>query len=373
MSGITDLKPVRSVKGQPLYRVVQNQLRDAIDNGMFEPGQRLPSTKALSDQLSVSLVTVHRALQELVAGGVLRRGQGKGTFVHEHYDRPEHIATELRFGLVFQNESTLADPYHGRVLQGVRDAASEMGIDLVLLRYGEDWRKECAGYLYVNPFPEQLATSPRFGSSAGMTKGNVPVVGIGVAPASLEGMGVVDTDNAEMVSSAVQLLYDHGHRRIAYVGDGSPASNNLDRERGYRQMCSQLGIQIDESMVFMTRGWQLAAGGHDRLLDLLRRKDRPTAIVAGGYYLALDVYAAAKRAGLQIPTDLSVTGIDDPPSAAYLSPPMTTFRQPLEEAGRRAVEILFHKIHTPSATGRYLVLHATFMNRESVATVPIQC
>ncbi|MEL7474202.1 MAG: GntR family transcriptional regulator, partial [Planctomycetota bacterium] len=78
MSRLEELQPVRPQDGQPLYVTVQETVRAAINKGVFPPGGRLPSTKAMSAQLGVSLVTVHRALQELVAGGVLRRGQGRG-------------------------------------------------------------------------------------------------------------------------------------------------------------------------------------------------------------------------------------------------------------------------------------------------------
>jgi len=152
-------QPVSSSNGTPLYAAVRDRVHQAIERGEIKPGERLPSTKALSQSMEVSLVTVHRALNELVSSGVLRRGQGRGTFVHENFAKPGHIASDLRLGLVFHPESTLADPYHGRVLQGVRDASHDHGVDLVLLRYNEDWRRECAGFIFVNPYPCLLYTS----------------------------------------------------------------------------------------------------------------------------------------------------------------------------------------------------------------------
>src|SRR3954465_13201320 len=79
------LKAVVPQAGRPLYLSARDAVRDAIDGGMFAPGEQMPSTKELSEQLDVSLVTAHRALQELVSSGVLQRSQGKGTFVHQRY------------------------------------------------------------------------------------------------------------------------------------------------------------------------------------------------------------------------------------------------------------------------------------------------
>ncbi|MEQ8769733.1 MAG: GntR family transcriptional regulator [Phycisphaerales bacterium] len=373
MPGLEGLDPVAAKPGTPLYQAVRDSVHDLIEQGRLAPGDRLPSTKVLSQQLEVSLVTVHRALNELVASGVLRRGQGRGTFVHEDFAKPEHIAGDLRFGLVFQKESTLADPYHGRVLQGVRDTAAELGIDLVLLRYGEDWRKECSGFLYVNPFPEQLERRPQFGGGATSKKkarDRAPVVAIGAGTRDDRSVVGVDTDNVGMMADAVALLARHGHERIGYVGDQSPASNSIDRERGFRAGCASCDLELDESLILLTRGWTLEESGTQRLTEMLARPDRPTAVVAGGYYLALDVYTAAKKAGLRIPEDLSVTGVDDPPSAAHLSPPMTTFAQPLEELGRDAVKVLSDWVRDPEGLNVPRPRRAALRERESVGPVP---
>ena len=59
------LKPIAAQPGKPLYQTVRESIRQAIDEGIIRPDEQLPSTKELSDQLQVSLVTAHRALQEL--------------------------------------------------------------------------------------------------------------------------------------------------------------------------------------------------------------------------------------------------------------------------------------------------------------------
>lgn len=66
--------------------------------------------------------------------------------------------------------------------------------------------------------------------------------------------------------------------------------------------------------------------------------DRPTAIVAGGFYLALEATRVVRDAGLSIPGDVSIVGFDDPKSAPLLEPPLTTVRQPLGEMASQAYE-----------------------------------
>ena len=69
----SELKPVAAQPGETLYRAAKDAIRSAIDNGTFKPGEQLPSTKVIGRQMRISLVTAHRALQELVTSGVLER------------------------------------------------------------------------------------------------------------------------------------------------------------------------------------------------------------------------------------------------------------------------------------------------------------
>lgn len=371
MPDAAKLTPIDAKPGQPLYHTVKDVVRAAIDSGKFAPGHRLPSTKALSQQMSVSLVTVHRALQELVASGVLRRGQGRGTFVHEDYRDRVETSTGMRFGLVFHRESSLADFYHGQILEGVRKGADEFGVDLVLLRFGEDWRNECQGFLYVNPFREQLARPPRFGTRRDGRAGSAtpPVMVVG-ASFDLEAVSNVDTDNRDIARQAVHHLATLGHTRIAFVGGQGEVRNDLDRRVGFEQALSEHGLSAPGSAFIASSGWRLDRPARAALAALLTSPNRPTAVFAAGYYFALDVYGAANEAGLKVPADLSVVGVDDPPSAMHLHPPLTTLRQPLIQLGRLAARHLFDQIGEEHPTVQRTTLRAELVVRRSTAPPP---
>jgi DNA-binding LacI/PurR family transcriptional regulator len=361
--GSYELKPISSKRGVPLYRAVRDELRRAIDAGRFMPGDQLPSTKALSETLDVSLVTVHRALRELVDVGVLRRGQGKGTFVHEAFANRPSTSVGLRFGLVFQRESSLADSYHSQILEGVRQGAERLGIDLVVLHFGEDWRNECQGFLYVNPLQEQFTRAPRF---SGASTAGPPVMVLG---ASFDGNGAsaVDTDNSDLAHRAVDELVSSGHTRIAYLGGDEGISNSRHRWIGFRAACRHHSIALDEDHVLRVPGYRLDESGREDLCGMLDGADRPSAIFAAGYYFALDAYGAARSVGLRIPDHLSVIGVDDPPSAPFLSPPLTTMRQPLIELGRIAVDNLLDLVGGGEGVRRRVMLTAELVSRGSVA------
>lgn len=361
-----ELPDIAPEPGRPLYEVVKSAVLRAIEDGRVAPGERLPSTKALAEQLSVSLVTVHRAMQELVDDGVLRRGQGKGTFVHEEFGHNNRKGLGRRFGIVFHVESSLADAYHGQIFEGVRQRAHESGADIVLLRFGEDWKNECHGYIYVNPFESQLSSLPR-GRKHNSEETPTMVVGANFDAA---GLHLVDTDNADMSYRAVAYLAELGHRRIGFVGGMGQVSNDRDRRRGFEQAIVDFGLEMRPEWMVHNSSWRVDEAGKSSLDRLLVAKERPTAIFAAGYYFALDVYGAAGRANLRVPDDLSVVGVDDPPSAAHLAPPLTTFRQPLIEMGRQAADSLLKCIlnagtSSSSAATTQIKLNAEFVERGS--------
>jgi LacI family transcriptional regulator len=343
------LKAIDPQPGRPLYITARDAVRDAIDSGIFTPGEQMPSTKELSEQLSVSLVTAHRALQELVNSGVLQRSQGKGTFVHQRYlDRKQTISM-TRIGLILHADSSLAEYYHGQVLEGIRQAAQSLAVDLLLLRQGEDIRNECNGYLYVNPLPDEIE------QMAAETNRKQPILAVG-AKSRNKRISSIDVDNLDIGRQAVGHLAGLGHHNLGFVGGEDAVSNSHDRWTGFKESCQEKGITVKDANVIRTGSWKLDEKDRMSLIRLLSSPQRPTAIFAAGYYFALDVLAAASTVGIRIPEDLSVVGVDDPPSAMYLSPPLTTLRQPLVQLGNAAITSLHELItrNTPDIVTRNL-------------------
>jgi len=72
----------------------------------------------------------------------------------------------------------------------------------------------------------------------------------------------------------------------------------------------------------------------------LAAANRPTAIFAANALQAIGALHATRRAGIRVPDELSIVAIHDLRPAAYVDPPLTTVRMPLERLGRRAVEML---------------------------------
>jgi DNA-binding LacI/PurR family transcriptional regulator len=321
-----EIGPVIAQPGQPLYESVKQALTEAINSGHYQPGIRMPSTKELSRQMSVSLVTAHRALQELVTVGVLERTRGRGTYVVENH---RDIRPRLRVGVLIDPEASLANLYHSQILEGMHRAAVEHRADLVLMGHDSDIRPDAHGYVVINPTASELDDlAIRIGTKA-------PIVVVG-AQSDRQGVTSIDTDNQDLAWQAVNHLYHLGHRRIGFIIGEIGCSNCQDRREGFINACKSLGIAEKNRPIIETDGWQLKPD--DKLkLNRMLGEDGLTALFAGNYYLTLDAYQVAATMGLKVPQDLTVVGVDDPQSAAHLRPALTTLRQPLTHLGHAAI------------------------------------
>jgi len=148
---------------------------------------------------------------------------------------------------------------------------------------------------------------------------------------------VVAIDNASGAQQIVRHLVELGHRRIGYVAGASNPSYAERREMVLWSLHKAgLTPQLDLSFEQTGRIEEIADG----IVPLLRRPDRPSALICANDFLALGVMHAAKLAGIDIPGQLSVVGFDDIDAAAIVTPALTTVHVPLAQLGQVAVRLL---------------------------------
>lgn len=193
----------------------------------------------------------------------------------------------------------------------------------------------------------------------------LPVVAIGNP---LPGYPLVQIDDAGAIQTAVDHLVDLGHSRIGFVGAVPPeAAHRLvpwARLRGFRVAMAGHGLSVPERWV-VTCDWSAQDAARQAAL-LFPAENGPTAIVAASDEMAIGVMAVASEAGLRVPEDLSIVGVDD----FYLSDVvrLTTMRQDVVAQGRAATEMLLHVLLTDSGIPR--PARPPQMDSEGVLTLP---
>lgn len=143
-------------------------------------------------------------------------------------------------------------------------------------------------------------------------------------------------DDGRASRQAVDHLLLLGHRRIAMIEATDPDSPQwhirVGRSQGYYAALEAAGIPVDEEMV-LSVPWSGEAGA-DAMAQLLSLPHPPTAVFAHSDEVALGAIRTLRRAGMRIPEDMSVVGIDDHPLAALTD--LTTVHQSVREQGSQA-------------------------------------
>jgi DNA-binding LacI/PurR family transcriptional regulator len=157
-------------------------------------------------------------------------------------------------------------------------------------------------------------------------------------------------DNEKGAFLAMEHIVKLGHTEIAFFQGHPGSADTTYRWRGVCQAASALGIKIRPELTLQLQsgaahpGPSLPEEGYENAQRLLATGRRFTALVAFNDISAIGAMRAFRDAGLRVPEDVSVVGFDDIPGAAYLTPRLTTVRQPLRRMGEIAAEQLLARI-----------------------------
>ncbi|MFI6740232.1 LacI family DNA-binding transcriptional regulator [Nonomuraea sp. NPDC050451] len=168
--------------------------------------------------------------------------------------------------------------------------------------------------------------------------------------------------------TATRHLIELGHRRIAMITGPAHRLTSRARLDGYRAALDQVGIEVDPALI--RHGDYSHEPAYHRALELLDLPDRPTAVFAGNDIQALATYRAARARGLRVPEDLSVVGFDDLSFAQWISPTLTTVRQPLANMAGMAARMLMQLINGQEPETPRVELATSLVIRESTAPAP---
>jgi DNA-binding LacI/PurR family transcriptional regulator len=291
----------------------------------------------------VSHSTVSRALQNspLVNGetaGRIKKIARESGYLASAVGRSLATRTTRTVGVVVP---TIADPFIGEVVAGIESVAGERGYSVILANSHADPEREMK---VAQSFGERrvdgiLVTASRVGAAYGelLASMRVPVVLINNQHPGDFARSIM-IDNLAASRKAMAHLIGLGHRRIAYIGDRTGFQSDTERLSGYRQSLKRAGLPLRPEWV--RHGDGKAEEGERMAEQLLRAPDPPTAIFCYNDMTALGALRAAQRLGLRVPADVSLVGFDDLFVASYTTPPLTTVRQPMQEMGRKAMQIL---------------------------------
>ncbi|SOD66841.1 transcriptional regulator, LacI family [Streptomyces sp. 1222.2] len=173
----------------------------------------------------------------------------------------------------------------------------------------------------------------------------VPTLVIG-APPFVTAPAVLNAgDGADLMArTATEHLLELGHTTVHHLAGPQRWYAARDRLEAWQATLAARGRDIPE----VVQGDWSAASGYAAGRELARNRD-VTAVFAANDDMAIGLIRALTEAGRRVPQDVSVVGFDDIPVAAYVTPPLTTVRQPFDAVAQEGLKRLVHAIENPDA------------------------
>jgi len=297
---------------------------------------------SVARKAGVSTATVSRVLQGSASASDTTRAKVIAAARELRYlppDRPRApVATRHEaHGLVLED---LTGSYYSELVTGHLSAAADLGQSVVLVvtrrrvdaaEAARDLAKRVDGMaIGTNTVPDSVAHS---------LSRSLPVVLL--TRPDVAGCDSVRAENTESAAVLTSHLFEHGRSHLVFVGDPDTSADVAERYAGFRtaHAAAEVPIRRPPLRVPLVEG-----AGIQVAEEILRRRVKLDALVCGNDELALAIMKRLQDNGVRVPDDLAVVGWDDISAARYISPGLTTVRQPIRDLGRLAAAQLNARI-----------------------------
>ncbi len=140
----------------------------------------------------------------------------------------------------------------------------------------------------------------------------------------------------------LKYLLSLGHRSIGYIGE----KNTFRKDRAFLEAAAALELTIPQKHIFIS-GKRFEEIGMEAAQYFCTLEDRPTAIVTAYDEIAYGAMTVFQKKNIRIPEDISITGVNNIPTAAHMSVPLTTVHTYNEAMMQMAVKMLMDRIENP--------------------------
>jgi LacI family transcriptional regulator len=249
------------------------------------------------------------------------------------------------FGLII---SEITNPFFPELIQGFEDIAVENGYEIMVGSTNYDPKRMALcirrmlergvdgvavmTFGIEEPILDEFATR------------NIPLVLVDTLPVGPL-IKTLSVDYRHGIRQAVQHLAVLGHRRIGFVSGPLRLRSSQLRKAAFVASMEEIGST--PSAACLIEGDHTLEGGVRAAEQLLRLRQVPTAVMCSNDMTAIGVLKQVRRAGLSVPTDLSVIGFDDIHMTEFVYPPLTTVQMSRTDLARAAFDVLRNCVEHP--------------------------
>lgn len=268
----------------------------------------------------------------------------------------------------YRESEELEDAYYLSIRLGAEKRATELGYNLLKVNHIEDLDSDgIVGSIAIGNYNEK-----ELGALSKKIK-NLCVIGSSFPITTFD---AVNTDFTNATISALEYLFQNGHRKIAFIG----AEETLDMfgyrkfraptTNAYLDFMEEKGLFRPEYFIVDANMPLEVSNGESLTYKALAvwKNDLPTAILAANDAMAIGINHVLTDNHIKIPDDISLMGINDITVSRYITPPLTTVKVYTEEAGEIGIETVHNRITNPSIFRRVL-LTTEIIERQSIRDI----
>jgi LacI family repressor for deo operon, udp, cdd, tsx, nupC, and nupG len=335
--------------------------------------RKLATIEDVAAIAGVSIATVSRAINEpsKVADETRRK-------VIEAVARTGYTTNAMARSLRMRRSNMIlilapdvGDPNFSNILVGLETEASKRGYGVLIGNTQNDATRETDYLRFISSnqadglilFTGHLPYG--FGNGSGEAR-LPPMVAVN-EPVSNSDVPFVSVDNFEGARVATEHLISQGHRRIAFIGHSTSKAVNMLREQGYRAALEGQGITVDPRLILDGDG--TTESGRQATEHMFVRDVLPTAFFCVNDATALGVIIALNARRYDLPRQFSVMGFDDISFASFVTPSLTTMKQPRIKIGEEAMDLLLALLEGKPPRHKEVLLRAELIVRNSVNRV----
>ncbi len=356
---------------RPKHQEIYDALAAEIVAGQLASGQRLPTEVDLVKKFKASRPTVTRAMQRLVADGLIERRTRAGTFVR----KTSHPATRL-LGLIIPGlgETEIFEPICSQIAaeaatvhcalvwgHASRPGVAASGEQAVAL--AQSYVRQQVGGVFFAPV-ELTADRVSVNEAVAtlLDEAGIPVVLLDrdiVPHPQRSRFDLVSIDHRRAAHMLVADLIARGETQIFFVARPMSAPTIGLRISGYRDALREAGIEPNPRWV------QFGDPADPAFVRQLVRSGRDSAFVCGNDVTAANLLHTLDELGVEVPREARVAGFDDVRYACLLRVPLTTIHQPCRALGTMAMQAMRERIEHPGLPARDILLDTRLVRRRS--------
>ncbi|WP_180270631.1 GntR family transcriptional regulator [Sporanaerobium hydrogeniformans] len=305
----------------PLYKQIYEDLKIQIQENHYEEGSFLPAERVLSEHYQVERLTLRKALALLAEEGYLQKLPGAGNKVLRpaSFNVTSQEAHSIAYILPTSSGEEAPQPYHMEICNYLEKYCKEEGLDLIFTKVSPSSPlpaflanpSSIKGIIWVGDIDASFLELARLN--------HIPSI---VISNQSPHFACINNDDINCSYTATEHLIQKGCKKIVHIAGLIGYISRFNRVEGYRRALLVNGLTYSPEYV-VSGDWSFTSG-YNSISTLLEKGIPFDGIAAANDMMALGAMKAVVAAGLKVPEDVKIIGIDNIDQSKTSIPALTT-------------------------------------------------